>query len=413
MNREKYIKRHKQTSINITNTQVDSIRNKDITRIGYRIYDEGCIGIAGAIGNQSDEVLEAQAIANLDLKIPYTYPLSSKKQMQQNYIEDTTSIAQVLKDVEEIMVVLKEEYPDFIISNKVNIEEVETSLSSDQDLELVHKDRHFEWDLVIREHTSINIFDTGIGGACRKWNKTLLLNEIKNHLIAYRNKMTLPEGEKLPIVFMGGDLLLLLSKVMDELNGYKIGSKASLFTTFMGEQKFNKQFSLYQDHSKDSFLSVFNMEPFFDMEGVVHEDFTYPLIEQGKLVSAYTDKKTAAKFNMPLTGAASASYDGVPTLGTPPVTIRSSGKTLKELLEGQLGLVIIMAAGGDYTPEGKFATPVQLAMLTDGEKLLGRVPEFEISGHMYEIFGEDFVGYCADKPFNGMHALVANMNIRR
>ena len=52
-------------------------------------------------------------------------------------------------------------------------------------------------------------------------------------------------------------------------------------------------------------------------------------------------------------------------------------------------------------------------MVTDGEKFLGRVPEFELSGDLYELFGQDFIGRSCDTPFSGMHSLVLNMKITK
>ena len=50
------------------------------------------------------------------------------------------------------------------------------------------------------------------------------------------------------------------------------------------------------------------------MEGVVLEGDAYSLIEKGRLVNVYTDKRTAHTYNLPHTGAASGAYDGMPTL---------------------------------------------------------------------------------------------------
>ena len=36
--------------------------------------------------------------------------------------------------------------------------------------------------------------------------------------------------------------------------------------------------------------------------------------------------------------------------------------------------------------------PVQIGLLTDGEKILGRVPPFTISTNMFDMFGKDFIG---------------------
>ena len=70
--------------------------------------------------------------------------------------------------------------------------------------------------------------------------------------------------------------------------------------------------------------------------------------------------------------------------------------------------------GGDFTPDGNFATPVQLSYLTDGEKLLGRLPKFVIKSSVYDIFGKDFIGMSKDKLYlRGNHNIfVTRMDIK-
>ncbi len=144
---------------------------------------------------------------------------------------------------------------------------------------------------------------------------------------------------------------------------------------------------------------------------MVNPDYKYTLIENGKIITPYTDKKTAAQFNLPLTGSASADYDKVPTLEPRNLKVRTSDKNLKELLNGELGVLVLIASGGDFTQEGVFGTPVQLAFLTDGEKLLGRLPELKVSGELYSMFGEDYIGKSKDKALLGQRSLVFKLDV--
>lgn len=115
--------------------------------------------------------------------------------------------------------------------------------------------------------------------------------------------------------------------------------------------KFNENFTFYQSAEREDLLDA----QFFDAEGVVNEGFKYALIENGRIVSPYTDKKTAHKFNLPLTGSASGEYDKVPSLSPRNYKIEASDKTLKELLNGQLAVAVVIASGGDFTADGVLA----------------------------------------------------------
>lgn len=406
MIKEKYTNRVKEISVNIVQTDIDSVRKKDILKTGLRVYDKGYIGVAGAMGKADEEDLERRAIDNLSLKIPYPCEPSENLKMHLDYREDIFSDEEFVREADEVLKVLRDEFSDFTFSNKMYLFEMETGLTNDLGLDLLHRDRLLTVEFVIKEKASANVFDAFAIYATRQYNREELLNIIREELTAYRNPVKLPEEGKLPVVFMDFDMVPV-SKLIDELNGYKLGTGASLFKDFIGEKKFNENFTFYQSAEKEDLRFI----EFFDAEGVVNEGFKYALIENGRIMSPYTDKKTAHKFNLPLTGSAVGEYDKVPSLSPRYFKVKSSDKTLKELLNGEMAVAVVIASGGDFTAEGVFGTPVQLAFLTDGERLIGRLPELKLSGELYSMFGEDFIGKSKDKAFLGQQALALYLNV--
>ena len=406
MIKEKYTNRVKEISVNIVQTDIDSVRKKDILKTGLRVYDKGYIGVAGAMGKADEEDLERRAIDNLSLKIPYPCEPSENLKMHLDYREDIFSDEEFVREADEVLKVLRDEFSDFTFSNKMYLFEMETGLTNDLGLDLLHRDRLLTVEFVIKEKASANVFDAFAIYATRQYNREELLNIIREELTAYRNPVKLPEEGKLPVVFMDFDMVPV-SKLIDELNGYKLGTGASLFKDFIGEKKFNENFTFYQSAEKEDLRFI----EFFDAEGVANEGFKYALIENGRIMSPYTDKKTAHKFNLPLTGSAVGEYDKVPSLSPRYFKVKSSDKTLKELLNGKMAVAVVIASGGDFTAEGVFGTPVQLAFLTDGERLIGRLPELKLSGELYSMFGEDFIGKSKDKAFLGQQALALYLNV--
>lgn len=406
MIKEKYINSLKEISINIVQTEIKSIRKKDITKTGLRVYDNGLIGIAGTVGKYDEADLERRAIENLKLEIPYPYGPSSNLTKKLDLREEIFSNEEFVEEVDRLLQILREEFPDFSFSNNILIQEFETELVNDVGLDLAHTDRAVAAGLVIKEKDSVNILDAMYSYVDRQWNRDMILSGIRETLTAYRNKVELPRKGKMPVVFFEEDMLPLM-KLIQELNGFKVGTGASLFKDFFGKKKFNDNFTLYQSGEVDEVSGV----EFFDAEGVVNPDYKYTLIENGTIISPYTDKKTAYKYNLPLTGSASAEYDKVPSLAPRNIKVKSSDYTLKELLNGELGVVVAIASGGDFTQEGVFGTPVQLAFLTDGEKLLGRLPELKISGEIFSMYGEDFIGKSKDKGLLGKRTMAINLHV--
>jgi PmbA protein len=80
-----------------------------------------------------------------------------------------------------------------------------------------------------------------------------------------------------------------------------------------------------------------------------------------------------------------------------------------------MGIFILIASGGDFTPDGHFASPVQLAFLFDGERFVGRLPELSISSSLQEMFGRNFAGVSRDDIFEleNTKVTVMNMSVER
>ncbi len=257
---------------------------------------------------------------------------------------------------------------------------------------------------MLKHRESVNIMDSFLVYQTRTWDPDFFMRELDRMVSGYNQTVALPDEE----VYIVTSADLLTSKLVDELNGEKVGYKNSLLTGDFGRQRFHDQFTFYLDWDPDMHYHT----PFFDAEGTVIESGRVNLIEKGIVRQAYTDKRTADRFQMPLTGSAVSAYDGVPTMGAANTSIERSEKTLKSLLNGHPGLIVVIASGGDYTDEGRFASPVQLGLLTDGERILGRVPECSISGHLYDLFGKNFIGCSQDRFLFHEHALVVRMDVQ-
>ncbi|MBU5438134.1 hypothetical protein KQI42_08950 [Tissierella sp. MSJ-40] len=409
MIKEKYINRVKKISINVTQTKIDSISHKDIEKTGLRIYKNGYIGYSGAIGRYEEEELEKRAKDSLNNKMPYQYNLGKNLRKKEDFSSEIIKEDNLVEELNELLGALRKEQPEFYFSNKFNLIEHEVRLLNDNGLDLYYKDKYIDFILIFKEKTSPNIMDGFVGLNGRKYSRKLALENINQICSAYRNKVMLPNKKVLPVVFSTDDMLPL-EKFLEDLNGDRFGSKSSLLSNKRNKKIFNENFTLYQTNNPNDCIV-----PFFDAEGVINDNHRYPLIKEGIIVSPYTDKRISNKYNLPLTGCAAAEYDGMPNLGFPKLKIKESEKTAKELLGGEMGIFILVASGGDFTPEGNFATPVQLAFLFDGEKFIGRLPELSISSNVFHMFGDSFLGVSKDtmNPLSNNKFLIMNMEVSK
>ncbi|WP_026477437.1 metallopeptidase TldD-related protein [Alkaliphilus transvaalensis] len=410
MLKEKYISKVKETSVNVVQSRIESVRKKEIVKTSLRLYKDGYIGCSGAIGKYDEKELEAKAAEGFNNKISYHYELKGNLSRREDLRGEIIREEQIIEEFEGLLREIRKEQPDFYFSNKLKIREHEYQMINDNGLDLSYLDKAVEVSLIFKEKSSINIMDGFVGFDGRKYNRKLTVDLVNQICGAYKNKVDLPKKEKIPVIFSTGEEIIY-RKLMQDLNGNIFGTGSSILSGKSREKLFNDGFSLYQTKNFEDTTLV----PFFDAEGTVNHNDRFALIENGVFIAPYTDKKVANKYNLPLSGAATAQYDGVPTIGYPNLKIKESAYTAKELLGGQLGVLVMVASGGDFTPQGNFGSPVQLAFLFDGEKMIGRLPELTISSNLFDMFGKDFVGVSKDTigPLSNERYFVTEMNVSK
>lgn len=382
--------REKETAVKIQNTKIDAIRTKDIVKKGVRVYKDGKIGISGAVGNISDKDLVDNAIENLSANISYPYDLSVDLKDHRDYNKEKISSNELMELADEILEKLRKEYSDFDFSERINTKEISCTMKNTQGLDLEYKDAYMSLGLILKEKKSANVFDGFLQYYGRSFDLDKFWEFNEELLAAYRKKVSLPEGERLPVFML--EFYELENFLSRSLNGELYATGSSLFSNKIGEQLFNEKITIQQNRDPQHMP-----QPFFDMEGVVLKGDAYNLIEKGKLVNVYTDKRTAHTYNLPHTGAASGAYDGIPTLSRAPLRFVVDSDDIKAALDGQMAILVAVSSGGDFTSDGSFAAPVQVGFLFDGQRILGKLPEFTMRSHLYKLLGEDYIGTFPNK----------------
>jgi PmbA protein len=391
MIKEKYVENIKETTISIVNSKVESIRLKNNTKTSLRVYKDGYIGVAGAIGSYNEAELEKEAIEALSQKIECSWEPSANRTEQLSKKTDVFDEEKLAEEIEELLLEMTAAQPDFIFSHKVILQEINTKITNDHNLKLEYEDKTIMAGFIFKEKSSTNIMDGFIEYTDRQYDRKKILDQVNMTLNAYKNQVEMPQNGKYPVLFVENEVPV--NKFITDLNAHLFASGSSIFSDKKGQKAFNENFTFYGSANPEDGHNT----PFFDAEGTVNKNYRYALVENGIINGPYTDKRSAKKYNLELTGAAKAAYDGVPEMQFTNYKIKESEKTAKELLNGQMGIVVLVASGGDFTPAGDYATPVQLGMLFDGEKFIGRLPEFQISSNVYDMFGKDFRGVGKDK----------------
>lgn len=417
MEREIFKDNNKILSVSITASDVDSLKVSDITKTGMRVYDKGLIGVSGTTGEADENRLYEKAKKDLENKIPYPFEIASDLKREVNIKKDIINEKDFVKECETILEILKKRYSNFSYSNKIQLIERNTELSNTKGLSLKHSENIINFSLAFKEKSSLNIMDGDIGYAGRSYDRNDVIDYFGQALEAYNNEVDLPRDGTYPVAFFIQDTdTPILNKFSADMDGRAFGSGTSLFSGKIGKKLFSDDLTLYQTHHPSDTI----LTPFFDMEGTINNDLKYTLIEDGVIKTPYTDKKTANMYGFKNTGNARGSYDDVPSLkksfleGTN-LAIKPGRKTIKELFGGKKGILSIVASGGDFNSSGDFGTPIQLAFLFDGNKIIGRLPQISVSSNVYKMFGNNFRGVSSDTVFKHSNdrLFVADMDVSR
>jgi len=407
MIKEIYTYRTRETELSVTNNKITAIKKSDTTKTGLRLYDGGCIGVAGSIGAYDENKLIARAKHMLNFKIPYDCEpaggISKTMDLSNGF---AISEEEFVNTSEQLLAKLEQQYPQFAFSHKISYQQDEKSLHNDIGTELGYKDKYIQAILIIKHKESKNIMDSFGASVTRGYDLADVFETISETCAKYDEKISVPE-EKMPVVFLTSPETVL-KKFYTDLNGRVMGTGASMFSGKLGEKLFADDFSLCVKRDPHEHYRCF-----FDAEGSVLPGDSFALIENGKLKSPYSSKKVAKEYGYAVTASAEGEYDSVPDASYESIAVQSSGKTIMELLGGRKAIYVVFASGGDFTPQGEFASPVQTAFLFDGKNLLGRLPQISIRSNIYDMFGKDFIGLSTDgkSPLNPFKYLAIDMNV--
>lgn len=411
MNKEIFQINREDFTIKLSNSKISSLRKKDIQKNAFRIYKDGYIGISGSLGEIDEEELEEKAMKALENKIPYSYKITSNQYKTSSVGKDLMSDEEFLEKTEELLNRLNKKHPDFAFSNTISKTRSVKFLRNDENTELVSELNHYEAGIVFKHKDSKNIMDGFFGDEDIVYDIDRIEKFADLMLDNYNNELDFEDGEY-PVVFLTLDTMGPLMKFIRDLHGMIFGTGSSLFSGKIGEKLFSENFTLLQTSSYEKYDVI---RHFFDNEGTYQENFTIPLIENGVLKRPYTDKKTAKMFGFDLTGSADGDYDSVPNLTYETFVVEPSEKTTKEIIGDKKAVIIIEAGGGDFTSDGKYASPVQLSYLYENGKIIGRLPQLNISSHVYDMYGKDFLGIPKDSVLGVRErdGLIMNMKVSK
>lgn len=380
MNFEKLVKRSESQSINIAKNTVNSLRcNSDIST-SLRIFQDGKVGVAGKIGKADESALFETAKGKLAQGIPYPCSLAGGRQ-EVNNIKNIISDGNFVKTVSRLISRLDKAYPGFIFFNKINYEKAVTVYTNSAGAEYSYSGDCIEFNLSIKDRKLSNIMDLGYSARDNYYDEDKVINDIGCLLTAFSNELPMPE--ELPVILDGNTVFYFINNIIAEI--YKSG--ASLFNGKLNEKIFSDSFTFMTDRSPGNSRAV----PFFDDEGVINPGYQFKFFDKGVFCGLLATKRSASMFDVPSSGGAvAAKPEHIPGYGVMGHKVMPTADNVGNIADK--AIYVSISSGADITPDGVMGMPVQLAFLYEGGKLLGRLPEFTLTGSIFDIFGDNFLG---------------------
>lgn len=395
----------KNISLNVTAGRIDSFRQTEKTTGTVRVYENGCIGVAGCIGEPNEEELTKRAKEALEFGIPYPEKLEGALEIEERHDREIIPIPELIPTMQAFLDRLGEACPNFAFSNKIGLTYTSTEYENSKGRRLAYSGGGVYTGLVAQNRGGGNIFDTFLGWQGDSFDADALVAQFKKEYDAFFRSVDIEPG-RYPVVF---DISMVLYRFINHFIGELYAAGASLLSGKLGEKVFSEKLSIMEDMNHETAPGA----RFFDVEGCVSENNYRPsFVENGVLKGLLSCKKSADTFSIPNIGTAQAAYDGVPDAGLRGLYVEPTAKSLKELVPGK-AIYVVVAEGGDATPDGHYASPAQLAYLMEDGELVGRLPDITFSGDFFELLGKDYLGTVRDEPMKGSSLSAIMMDVNK
>lgn len=385
MQKEKYTTINTYSTVKFEESKIVSFNKFDKTEQSFRVYKDGFAGIHYQQGKMSDKEGYSLAEKNLELQRPYPFKLEGGKRSRDKK-RKTLSDSELMAKSKIVLDYLTKTYPDFIYSGMIFAQNLTTTQKNSAGMDYSTSDGHNGLEISFKHKKSKDIYDGYFSLNLRNWNTKIFKEIADNYLSNFETKVKFP---KECIIMMAP--WELTSMLKESLNAENIALGTSLLAGKVGQKVFADNFTMIHDVSDSKMW----MNTFWDADGIVNKGDKLTFISKGKILRGYADKRIADKYNVECTGSAWHNWLDIPQNGWMTGTIKDTGKSPKEILQAagkEYAILPLLYSGGGFKEDGTYAMPVQASFLTDGEKILGKLPPFTMRSNMFDMFGKDFIG---------------------
>ncbi len=394
--KEKYVSDFIESYVKYEENKLHSFHRNTSRMNSYRIYRDGKVGIYCQAGEVEDAIGYQKAEEGLVRARPYPFDLEHGKRSRDK-TERFVTDKELLEIAAECMQYIIEKYPSFVFNAGFGQNHRSNRMTNEKGMDYKNTDCAISINVSFKHINSRDLTDGNFDFSLRDFDKSVFMKMADDYLANFEKEIALPEE-----IIIDTQYYQVVGMVADCLNAERMALGTSLLSGKVGEKVFSEEFTLMHDVSDAECW----YDNFWDGDGYVTDGDKRTFIEKGVVLSGYADKKTAKKYGVPHTGNAYIDYSDIPGPGGLNLRIARSKKTVKELLNGRYCIIPVIYSGGGFADNGDYTMPVQCALLSDGENILGKVPPFTIVSNLFDMFGKDYIGVGSDNPiFNDKQIL--------
>lgn len=392
MEKELFSSNEKSFTVNITNSSIDSMREKNTVRKSVRVIDNGKMGISGSRSDMDFEKLEMRAKKLCSIEIPtgFNFPEGEKKQW--NIIKHSFSNDDIVEIAESVLSSMNNAYPDFIFSNKVYYSQNNIQLRNSRGAEYSVNANELVLGLIYKHRESTSIMDGfWFNVYYDKPDIDEYVKRAEPFLRLHNNEVGL-DRETIKVIFPDYTGAMPFRFLTKHINGELYQRGASYFSKKQGEKLFGEHFTLRDVN----YMPEHGICSPFDGDGYMRAESELDIFTNGIFKNPLYDMKSAVMFNEQCTGTSSRAYNQSAAIGPNLLSVNSIDKTLKDIDEGVIAMV---TSGGDFQDNGEISIPLQLAFLVKNGEIKGKLPQLMLRGHIDNLFNNDYIGALQDGLF--------------
>ena len=408
MEKELFKIKEKSFTVNITNSAIDSMREKKTVRKSARIIENGKMGISGSKSDIAFEELERKAKALCSIEIPEGFDFPAGKEGQWDIVNKRFSNENIVNIAEEVLGKMNKAYPDFIFSNKIYYTESNVDIKNSKGAHYRISVNELVIGLVYKHRDSTSIMDGFWFNAY--YNEPDIESFVKRAepFLTLHNRDIEIKNDKMKIIFPDFTNAMPFRFLSKHINGELYQRGASYFSNKRGEKLFGEKFTL----TDINYIPEHGICSPFDGDGYVRETKELDIFKNGTFINPLYDIKGSVMFGTEPTGTSSRAYNQSASISPNMLNIPLTEKKLKDIDEG---IIAMVTSGGDYQDNGDISIPLQLAFLVKNGEVKGKLPQLMLTGHIDNLFNNDYIGALQDGLFEDdlRKYTVFNMNVKQ